>query len=187
MTPFIHCLYDRVMVFLIFQFQNSCDFIFWPKCFFLFLFHVSHNHLIEYLPSESQPQKKKKKKYRTHRNPLFMFLIHCGISCHSDGCPHTHFIIRGSHQVFFPPYLFQTATNNTVIKQTINISLQPLLAVFNQIAFASNFRYNQSRSRSKANFMKSLVLVCFQSCLLLSPVHNEYKDLGVGSTKANEN
>lgn len=117
MTPFIHCLYDRVMVFLIFQFQNSCDFIFWPKCFFLFLFHVSHNHLIEYLPSESQPQKKKK--YHTHRNPLFMFLIHCGISCHSDGCPHTHFIIRGSHQVFFPRIFFKQQQTTLLLNKPL--------------------------------------------------------------------
>lgn len=185
MTPFIHCLYDRVMVFLIFQFQNSCDFIFWPKCFFLFLFHVSHNHLIEYLPSESQPQKKKKN--TTHTETLCSCSQSTVESVVIVMAAPTHISSSGVPIRFFSPYLFQTATNNTVIKQTINISLQPLLAVFNQIAFASNFRYNQSRSRSKANFMKRLVLVCFQSCLLLSPVHNEYKDLGVGSTKANEN
>lgn len=67
----------------------------------------------------STTKKKKKKKYRTHRNPLFMFLIHCGISCHSDGCPHTHFIIRGSHQVFSPRIFFKQQQTTLLLNKPL--------------------------------------------------------------------
>ena len=77
----------------------------------------------------------------THRSPLLVFPIHCGIGCHGNGCPHTQFIVWGSHRVFFSLSFFNS-NSQRAIKPTINISVQPFLAVLNSTALASNFGSN---------------------------------------------
>lgn len=85
------------------QFQNSRDSYFMAQMLFFGPFCTCHTPPLNpcsHYQNLSLETKQNKNLPHTSRLPLLLFLIHCGTHCHSNGCPHRHFIIWGFHQVF---------------------------------------------------------------------------------------
>lgn len=71
----------------LFSFRISVTLILWPKYFFFL--HMSHTLLYPVFTLRILALKTQQNTC-AHRNPLLILLICCGISCHSNGYPHTH-------------------------------------------------------------------------------------------------